>query len=393
MKKWMSFLLAMLMLLGLGSAAVAAEENPVGTVADNVYYNKSLGISMTLPGTWRFLTDAELAKEKGYDSKYASRDGLAKLLDQNSTVCAMYAIAPDEAGLSANLIVQDLGIYRTLDEATYFDLAKDDLAKEMEAQGYSDIKMTKTTFKLAGKEHVGATMTGKMGFIDTHMILVLVKGDRYMGCLTVASITKEKAQEALSYFKALSADAKVPSSSSKSKATPAPTADNRKAQYTKAKAAFEKKMYYTAYKMFTALGKYEDAASLASKCKRPMPETGEMRRNSDYKRKTVRLNLNNKLKGGYNIYIRIYDSTGETFVSSVFVRSGKGAVVYLPDTSYLMKAAYGKGTWFGENEMFGDDAIYKELFTFSLEQVGRYGYWYCNIDDVDAHTTIDREDF
>ena len=44
------------------------------------------------------------------------------------------------------------------------------------------------------------------------------------------------------------------------------------------------------------------------------------------------------------------------------MRSGKGAVVYLPDRSYLMKAAYSKGPWFGENEMFGDDAIYKELF-------------------------------
>ena len=72
MKKWMSFLLAMLMLLGLGSAAVAAEKNPVGVIAGNTYYNEALGIYMTLPDNWRFLSDADLASQMGYDSKYAS---------------------------------------------------------------------------------------------------------------------------------------------------------------------------------------------------------------------------------------------------------------------------------------------------------------------------------
>lgn len=388
MKKWMSFLLAMLMLLGLGSAAVAAEENPVGVIAGNTYYNEALGIYMTLPDNWRFLSDVDLASQMGYDSKYASREGLATLLSQNSAACGMYAVASDTAS-NANLMVQDLGIYRSLDEATYLDLAKDSLTGALESVGYTDIQLTPSSFQLAGKEHVGAVLTGKLGFMEMHMIVVLIKGDRYMGSLTAASTTREKAEAVLAYFQPLSADTKVPEASSQASSG----AGDAKAQYAQAKEAFEKKMYYTAYKMFTALGKYEDAASLASKCKRPTPETGELSRNSDYKRKTVRLNLNNKLKGGYNIYVRIYDSTGETFVSSAFVRSGKGAVVYLPDRSYLMKAAYSKGPWFGENEMFGDDAIYKELFTFSLEQVGRHGYWYCNFEDELNGTTVSREDF
>ena len=48
MKKWLSFLLAMLMLLGLGSVAMAAEENAVGVIAGNTYYNEALGVCMTL---------------------------------------------------------------------------------------------------------------------------------------------------------------------------------------------------------------------------------------------------------------------------------------------------------------------------------------------------------
>ncbi len=386
MKKWLSFLLAMLMLLGLGSVAMAAEENAVGVIAGNTYYNEALGVCMTLPDNWRFLSDADLASQMGYDSKYASREGLATLLSQNSAACGMYAVASDTA-TNANLMIQDLGIYRSLDEATYMDLAKDSLTGALESVGYTDIQLTKSSFQLAGKEHVGAVLTGKLGFMEMHMIVVLIKGDRYMGSLTAASTTREKAEAVLAYFQPLAAGANIPAGQTSS------GSNDAEAQYTAAKAAYENKLYYTAYKTFSALGNYKDAASQASKCKRSMPETGEMSRNSEYRRKTVRLNLNNKLRGGYNIYVRIYDVTGETFVSSVFIRSGKGAVVYLPDRDYLMKAAYGKGSWFGENEMFGDDAIYKELFTFSLKQIGRYGYFYCDIDDVDAHTTITREEF
>lgn len=404
-KRWMSLLLALLMVLGIGATAMAAEENPVGVVSGNAYYNESLGIYMMLPGNWRFLSDAELAERMNYDAQFASREGLTTLLEQNSSVCAMYATSSDDVSWNANLMVQDLGVYRFLDERSYFDLAKDGLTGLLEPQGFTNIQLTQTTFHLAGQEHVGAVMTGNMGLIQMYMIIVLVKGDRYMGSLTVASLTKEKTEEVLNFFVPLTdatkkafADTSTTSSSSATSSSTASSqtssgANDAQAQYAKAKAAFENKQYYTAYKLFTALGKYEDAASLASKCKRPTPDSGELSRNSDYKRKTCRLNVKNALKGGYNIYLRFYDASGDTFVCSAFIRSGKGIVVYLPEDTYLLKAAYGKGTWFGENEMFGDDAIYKELFTASLTNVGRYRTWICTIDDELAYTTIDREDF
>ena len=384
MKKWMSFLLAMLMLLGLGSVAVAAEENPVGVVADNTYYNEALGICMTLPDNWRFLSDADLAKQMGYDSKYASREGLATLLSQNSAVCGMYAVSSDTTS-NANLMVQDLGIYRSLDEATFLDLAKDGLTGALSSVGYTDIQMTQSSFQLAGKQHVGAVLTGKLGYIQMHMIVVLVKGDRYMGSLTVASTTKEKAESFLTYCQPLTADTKVPEASGQTAGV-----GDAKAQYTKAKEAFENKLYYTAYKLFTALGNYEDAANLAAQCQRPTPETGEMSRNRDYRRQTVKIIINNELKGGYSIYARFYDYTNGTFVSSVYARPGKNPMIYLPDGIYLIRTAYGKGPWYGELEMFGDDAIYKQYDVLDTE--GRYGWRYVIKDELTG-TTIKREDF
>lgn len=384
MKKWMSLLLALLMVLGLGTTALAAEgENPVGAMSGNTYFNDSLGITMALPSNWHFLSDAELASQMGYDSQYASRKGLSTLLERDSLVCAMYAAATDDPAWNASLMVQDLGIYRSLDEQTFFDLAKNSLTDSLTAQGYTNLQMTPATFLLAGTEHVGADLTGNMGLLQVHLILVLLKGERYMGSLTVAALTKEKAEEVLAFCAPLSDDNR-----------PAVDAgSDAKATYDKAKEAMENKLYYTAYQLFTQIKDYEDAASLAAQCQRPMPKSKQVSRNSAYNRKTIRLNLTNKLKNGYNIYVRIYDSTGNTFVASVFIHSGKTSVVWLPDDTFLFKAAYGKGAWYGEEEMFGDDAIYKKLFSQSFRQVGRYGYYYFTFKDELDYTTIKRTDF
>lgn len=163
--------------------------------------------------------------------------------------------------------------------------------------------------------------------------------------------------------------------------------------YAAALDAMENKYYYTAYNLFTALGDYEQSRENAALCQRPLPSTGELYRNQEYKRQTVQLNLKNP-NDGYYTYVRIYDPQGKTIVSTAFIHPGKTAVIYLPDRSYLLKAAYSKtGDWFGEQEMFGDEAIYKKLFTFELTQVGRYGYWVYTFDDRLEGSTESRTDF
>ena len=192
--------MALVFVLSLGTVTVAEGEDPVGIVSGNAYYNEALGISFAPPAPWRIYDDGELAKACSYDSQYASRDGLNQLLSQKSFVTAMMAEASDNAGTNANLVVQDLGIYRSLDEQTYFAMAKSTLTQPLENQGYTDLTLTEGTFQLAGKDHVGATVTGSMGLMKMSMIYVMIKGDRYMGLLCVASLNEENAKAALAYF-------------------------------------------------------------------------------------------------------------------------------------------------------------------------------------------------
>ena len=304
MKKWMSLLLCLLMVLGLGTAALAAEENPVGVVTGNLYGNDALGICVELPDNWRFLSDADLAAHMGYDSQYASREGLAALLEKESAVCGMFAVATNDPTWTANLMIQDLGIYRYLDEKTYLSYAKGDLAGALEPQGYTDVQVTETTFQMAGQEHAGAVLTAKLGTLEMYMIVVLAKGDRYIGSLTVASFSKEKTEEVLSYVKPLS-EAGAPrvttqgqANSGAGAADPQAAADAaNEAQYNQAKEAMNEKYFYTAYKLFSELGGYKDAAEQAKFCQRPMPKTKQRYRNPSFKQEAIRLNQLPGLQG------------------------------------------------------------------------------------------------
>lgn len=164
--------------------------------------------------------------------------------------------------------------------------------------------------------------------------------------------------------------------------------------YATALDAMENKYYYTAYKLFSSLGDYEKSRENAQLCKRPLPATAELYRNQAYKRQAVRLNLDNA-NDGYFTYVRIYDAQGKDIVSTVFLHPGKTAAIYLPDETYVLKAAYCKtGEWYGELEMFGDDdAIYKNICSFTLTLAGRWGYWYYTFDDRLDGTTVSRTDF
>ena len=206
MKKVLSLLLALLLTLSLGAAAAAEEEkkDPIGTVENGVYTNEAFGFRMVPPESWRFLSDAELAQRMGYPAEYASREGLASVMEQTANVCAMFASATDDSACNVNLMVQDLGAYSFLDEQTYFNYSKGELAGALQLQGFTNVQMMESSFRLAGKEHVAAVLTADLGDFHMYMIVMIIKvQEGYLGSLTVAAGSQEKAEEVLGYFEPL----------------------------------------------------------------------------------------------------------------------------------------------------------------------------------------------
>ncbi len=162
--------------------------------------------------------------------------------------------------------------------------------------------------------------------------------------------------------------------------------------YAQARKAMDAKRFYTAYKLFSALGDYEDARQQASLCQRPMPNSKELYRNKNFDKEAIRLNITNSLTSGANLYVRIYDSTGNVLVSTTFVQHGKAVALYLPDETFRFNLSCSRDSWYGEEEAFGADGTYATLGYVSLNKLGR-GYYYIILKDLLEYKTISWEDF
>ena len=204
MKKWISLLLSLLLVLGMSTAVLAEEEakDPLGSIEDSTYTNELFGFRAVLPGNWRFLSYADMAGYMGYDQVYASHEGLAALLEKNGNVCAMYAAATDDSSANMIFAVEDLGQYSYRDEATYYSIAEGSMADAL-PQGFTDIQLNKKTFEVAGAEHAGGELTAKLGSFQMFMDVVIIKADKYIGTLTITALSQEKTEEVLSSFEPL----------------------------------------------------------------------------------------------------------------------------------------------------------------------------------------------
>ncbi len=117
---------------------------------------------------------------------------------------------------------------------------------------------------------------------------------------------------------------------------------------------------YDAYLAFTALGDFEDAAEKAKSCVVKKPKNGETYRNKKYKKKDCQQWVITPDDGIYT-YMKIYavKDSKEVLVSCLFIRPGKTVKITLPAGNYIYKVAYGKGNWYGETDMFGDEGNYQ----------------------------------
>lgn len=150
--------------------------------------------------------------------------------------------------------------------------------------------------------------------------------------------------------------------------------------YQEAEDAYNDGLYYTAYGLFNDLGAYRDAPARAQSCIRSRPFTGETYRNTAYSGTSVLLKIQPPTDDGSCTYFKIYAVSGsnELLVSSAFINAGGNTTVRLPAGSYIFKAAYGYGDWYGEKEMFGPQGTYQRLKSsdtseiFQLDRNGSY---------------------
>ena len=164
-------------------------------------------------------------------------------------------------------------------------------------------------------------------------------------------------------------------------------------RYLEAEEAYRDGLYFTAWEQFRRLGSYQDAQARAESCVRPTPANGETYHNPAYTNQSCTLKIDPNSNDGSFTYCKIYLVSGdrETLVSCVFIHSGKTVTVHFPAGTYVFKAAYSFGDWYGDKEMFGSNGTYTRLTSddgdrFSLSR-GSYVLTLSNAADGNVGTS------
>ncbi len=124
--------------------------------------------------------------------------------------------------------------------------------------------------------------------------------------------------------------------------------------YLAADAAFNDGKFYTAFMAFYDLGDFKDSVERCFACIQDPPKNGELYHNPDFAKKvSVTFKVGDQ---DLSAFIKVY-SEDDQLVASIFVAKNSKTKVKLPKGKYRFKAAYGI-EWFGEKELFGDNAIY-----------------------------------
>lgn len=146
--------------------------------------------------------------------------------------------------------------------------------------------------------------------------------------------------------------------------------------YEEAASYYDAGQYYEAYQRFLSLGDadYEgaDATERANACIQDFPAGGVVYRNDAYSSDDLQLTIDNS--GLPNAYYKLY--IGDDLVATIFIAAGGSETFMLPAGTYHMNKGYGE-TWFGTQDMFGDEGDYWKCTVGSSEYFDlEYGWAY-----------------
>ncbi len=207
MKKTISLLLAMLLLLAMPMAAFAEDDSfAAGSIDENSYWNESLRLGCTLDDDWYFYTDEEILEVNGAAADLL-KDDLAEAVRESGQMMDMMAMNM-ETGDNVNINLERLSLANSLmiDEETYVELSMEQLPTALEQMGLSDVTIEAGTIEFAGEEHACLRISGYMIIdgleepLSLYETMAIVKNGRTIIVITACSYWEDTTEDILAAF-------------------------------------------------------------------------------------------------------------------------------------------------------------------------------------------------
>ena len=236
MNRWISWILAVVLVLGCGGMAFSVQAeavgpgervmarltgggdagqtgaDPAGTGAEiergvidgSVYENASLDIGCAVGDDWSFYSAEKLAEVNGTAREMLENTDLADLLENTTTFTEMLAQSEDQM-LLVGILLEDISGNDSLDEAGYAELAMGTLESSLSSLGLQNPVTEQTTFYLAGQERPAIRISGVLqGMMNFYQTQVYLKRGDYMVIVMLQSMMADYAEDLADCFYILS---------------------------------------------------------------------------------------------------------------------------------------------------------------------------------------------
>ncbi|MDR2657591.1 MAG: hypothetical protein LBB86_07180 [Oscillospiraceae bacterium] len=142
-----------------------------------------------------------------------------------------------------------------------------------------------------------------------------------------------------------------------------PDASQERIDTLRADRLFQNQEYYSAYKLYTALGAFEDSAARAAACVQPWPSSGALERSSAHRSNLAELKVISEYPEDTSALVKIYAPDGTTAASLFLPGSGETTIGIAPG-DYTVRVGSGK-LWYGVAEAFGPDGARYSTLAFN----------------------------
>ena len=186
MKKAISLILTLALVLALPMAALAEEDSfGAGTSDGTTYWNETLSIGCSMDENWYFYSDEEIM-ENVQATAGQLKDDLAEAIKDAGSMMDMMAVS----------VVNSL----LMDEAKYVELSLAQLSDALEQMGITVSDIGQDEMEFAGSKHPCIRLTGTIEGFELFETLVVVKTGRTIIVVTACSYLEDTTDEILSHF-------------------------------------------------------------------------------------------------------------------------------------------------------------------------------------------------
>lgn len=200
MKRLISLLLVLTVVLGLPLAACAADDFSVGVTEGQRYWNDTVGVGCTLGDEWYFYTEEEIAAQNGLAAGML-REDYAKMVAESGSMMDMLALNT-ETGTSVNVTLQRLSLTDALliNEQKYAEISTESLTEALEQIGLENVGTSVDKVEFLGEKHPCVRVTGVMQGVDFFETLAIFKTGRTVCIVTVGCFQEDTSAEVLACF-------------------------------------------------------------------------------------------------------------------------------------------------------------------------------------------------